>query len=116
MRKLYRLLKASDFKSVLDKRKCVVKNDCFSLYYAANNLTHARIGISASNKIGNAVIRVKVRRQVRAIIATISKKHDVYNLPVDVVIIIRTDFAKATYQDNYDKLNKAFSFLATMRK
>ena len=114
MRKLYRLLKASDFKSVLDKRKCVVKNDCFSLYYAANNLTHARI--SASNKIGNAVIRVKVRRQVRAIIATISKKHDVYNLPVDVVIIIRTDFAKATYQDNYDKLNKAFSFLATMRK
>lgn len=116
MKKLYRLLKSNDFKSVLDKRLLVVKNDCFSFYYKNSELTHIRIGISVSNKIGDAVIRVKARRQIRAMISSIDKELSVYSLPYDVVIITRNGFIKNSYQDTYKDLSLAFSSLAKMRK
>lgn len=112
MKKLYRLLKAEDFKSVLDKRKCIIKNDSLSLYYAHNDLPHTRIGISVSNKLGNAVVRVKIRRQVRAIIASIDKDLDVYNRHIDVVIICRMGFKNTPFIENYKYLLSAFTSLA----
>lgn len=34
------------------------------LYFAANTLGHARIGITASRKVGNAVARHRLKRQI----------------------------------------------------
>lgn len=37
------------------------------LHYARNSLGHARLGITASRKVGNAVVRNRLKRRVREI-------------------------------------------------
>lgn len=115
MKKLYRLLKSSEFKSVLDKRHCILKDSSFSIYYAGNDLTHVRIGISVSNKIGDAVTRVRIRRQIRAMIADINKEYNCYSFNEDVVIIVRSGFTSKTYQENKLVLSNVFASLLNMR-
>ena len=56
-----------DFKKVLDCRKSTASKE-FVVYRKNNNLSGARIGISVSSKIGNSVIRHKVKRQISNII------------------------------------------------
>ena len=70
MKKEYRLLKNKDFKNVLDERKSVACGE-FIVYKKKNELNHARIGISVSSKIGNSVVRHKVKRQISEMIREI---------------------------------------------
>ena len=63
MKKEYRLLKNQDFKEVLDKRKHVSREN-LKVYHKTNDLDHCRIGVSVSSKIGNSVVRHKIKRQV----------------------------------------------------
>ena len=111
MKKLYRLLKAQDFKDVLDKRKCVLKNSSFSVYVSEGDKNHIQIGISVSTKVGNAVTRVKCRRQVRAMISTIDKLNHCYSLPLRIVIIVKKDYLKKEDLENFTVLKKVFSSL-----
>lgn len=48
-------------------------NRTFIIYYLKNDIGHARIGISVSKKLGKAVIRNKIKRQVRMIVKEINK-------------------------------------------
>lgn len=107
MKKACRLTKSEDFKKVLDKRHCAGKNESVSVFYASNNLNHARIGVSVSTKIGNAVVRVRTRRQLRAQINLV----DVLGKPFDIVIIAHPGYLKKSFQENTEILNKAFSNL-----
>lgn len=47
------------------RRKCSAGNSELVVYVAPNNLEHARLGIIVSRKVGNAVARARVRRQIR---------------------------------------------------
>ena len=40
-----------------------------NLYYLKNNLGYARVGISVPTKAGCAVVRNKIKRQIRAVLA-----------------------------------------------
>lgn len=40
------------------------QSEAVILYFAANTLGHARIGITASRKVGNAVARHRLKRQI----------------------------------------------------
>lgn len=112
MRKSFRLLKSQDFKTVLDQRHCAGKNSSVSVFYASNNIQHARIGVSVSSKLGNAVTRVRVRRQLRAQINLL----DVLDLPVDVVIIAHTGFLTKSFQENTEILRNCFSRICAPSK
>ncbi len=107
MKAIYRLKKSGDFKKVLDRRQCAFKNESFSLHWTANDLGHARIGLSVSSKIGNAVTRVRVKRQLRAQIDLLN----VLDKPVDAVIIVKSGYISHTFEENLNFLNSAFDIL-----
>lgn len=102
MKKANRLKKASDFKAVLDQRHCAGKNKSMSVYYAANSLGYARIGLSVSVKLGDAVTRVRIRRQLRAQINLAS----ILDKPYDLVIIARLGYSESTFKENLTTLKK----------
>ena len=112
MKKSCRLTESKDFKKVLDQRHCAGKNESVSVFYAPNSLTHAIIGVSVSNKLGNAVLRVRVRRRLRAQINLC----DVLGKPYDIVIIAHSGYLKKSFQENTEILNKAFNRLANPSK
>jgi len=54
------------------------------LHYARNSLGHARLGITASRKVGNAVVRNRLKRRVREIFRRWPERRSVP--AVDVVV------------------------------
>lgn len=104
MKKYLRLTKSEDFKKVLDQRHCAGKNAAISVFYAANDLPHARIGISVSTKVGNAVVRVRIRRQLRAQINLC----EILEKPYDVVIIAHPGYLKKSFWENAEILKEVF--------
>ena len=68
MKVLNRIKKNVEFNVVIDEGQ-VIKADSVALYFLENKLGYTRIGISIPKKSGIAVIRNKMKRQIRAIIA-----------------------------------------------
>ena len=87
MKKEYRVKKNEDFSRII-KRKQSMANLTFIIYYLKNDIGHARIGISVSKKLGKAVIRNKIKRQVRMIVKETINLDDNY----DYIVIVRNKF------------------------
>jgi ribonuclease P protein component len=64
---------------------------CFAL---PNELGSPRLGISASQKIGNAVVRNKAKRLARELF----RNHKPL-IPIDIVIIPRREMVKASWRN-----------------
>lgn len=106
MKKINRLLDNKDFTKVLNKgRKAKVEG--YLVAVKSNKEQHAHIGVSVSKKVGKAVIRVRVRRQIRAMIGSF----DIYSLPYDIVIIPNPSFLQQSYEQNLEKLKEALNKL-----
>jgi ribonuclease P protein component len=101
MKKKYRLLKNQDFKKVLDYRKLVSREN-FKIYHKTNDLNHFRVGISVSSKIGNSVVRHKIKRQVVSMLDQILD----LSLSYDIIVIVRSKYLDNSYLDNYKGLEK----------
>lgn len=109
MRKLYIVKNSRDFEYIIKNGKCI-KNRSYVIYYIKNNLLYNRFGISVGKKIGNAVIRNKYKRKLRAIIDN-SKK--VYINNQDYIIILRG----SAKDKDYHELEKDFlSLMNNIRK
>lgn len=76
-----------EFQNVIEKG-LLERTSCFNLYYLQNNLGYPRVGISVPTKSGNAVIRNKIKRQIRAILANELRE----NLSFDLIFIARKKF------------------------
>ncbi len=86
MKKQYRVKKNQEIELIL-KEKRFSKNRYFSLYQRINPETiHFRYAISVGKKIGNAVVRNKIKRQVTSIIDNLNLN---LNSNTDVFIIVR---------------------------
>lgn len=106
MKKEYRLLKNQDFKVVLDNHRGVSR-ETFKVFYKKNDLGHCRVGVSVSSKIGNSVVRHKIKRQVVSMLDKCVKLNDA----IDLVIIIKQNYLQHTYEENYDVLEKSIDYL-----
>lgn len=66
MKKRYRIKKEQDFKLVFKKGKSYA-NRQFVVYLRDHpEVSHLRLGISVSKRLGNAVQRNKIKRRIRA--------------------------------------------------
>ena len=101
MKKEYRLLKNQDFKSVLDYHKSVSRENV-TIYHKNNDLGHCRVGVSVSSKIGNSVVRHKIKRQVVSMLDACVPT----DCAIDLVVIIRKKYTEKSYAENYDIISK----------
>lgn len=87
MKVKYRVKKHNEFQKVIAEGK-IEKTSSLTLYFLENNLGYARVGISIPTKSGSAVIRNKMKRQIRAIL---SKELDL-NKSFDLIFIARRNY------------------------
>ena len=82
-----RIKKYSEFQKVIEAAD-VKKTGFFVSYRLANELGYSRFGISVPKKTGNAVVRNRVKRQIRAAIGLSTN----FEESVDIVIIVRRSY------------------------
>ena len=99
MKKEYRVKKNEDFSYII-KHKQSLANRSFIIYYVKNDLNHARIGISVSKKLGKAVIRNKIKRQVLMIVQQTINFNDNY----DYIVIVRNKYLDLDFISNLNEL------------
>ncbi|MCQ2741946.1 MAG: ribonuclease P protein component [Bacilli bacterium] len=102
MKRQFRILKHQEFDRIIRSGKSL-RTPHFSLCYETNELGYSRIGIAVGKANGKAVVRVKEKRQVRAIFA----ERDDYRVNVNLIVIIRPSYDPERYQEAKDELNKA---------
>lgn len=100
LKKLFRIRKSKEYSNTYkDGLKIIGKY--LIVYALINNLSINRFGIVASKKLGNAVMRNRARRRIRAIAGGSVKR---LQPGYDIVIIARQSMARA----DYDRLEKDF--------
>ncbi len=72
-----------------------VRGDCLFLSFVALPQLHHRFGIIVSKRVGKAVERNYIKRQLRAILDAISSD---IRPGYDIVVIVRPDAKRCTFQ------------------
>ena len=89
------LKKNADFQIVYKEGKSFA-NKYLVMYVKENDLGINRIGISVSKKVGNSVVRHRVKR---LILESYRLHEDMFNSGLDMVIIARTTAKEKGYHD-----------------
>jgi ribonuclease P protein component len=100
MRREYSIKDNKDFRRVYRYGKSKVDNTLV-IYAAKSNKENSRVGFSVSKKVGNAVIRNKIKRRLREIFR---KNVLNFNNTFDIVVVAR----KAAATADYKMLEKSF--------
>ena len=87
------LKRSRDFKEVYNHKRSVA-NRLLVLYVRENSLSVNRLGISISRKVGNAVIRNRIKRLIKEQMRT--QEEDLTN-GYDLVIIARINAAQSDF-------------------
>ncbi len=103
MKKAFRIKKNEEFSKLIAKKQSTAFAS-YIIYYDHRQEDHARIGISVSKKLGKAVMRNKIKRQIRMMIA---EEIDLRSYPYDVIIIARKSYLENDYLTNKKGLAKA---------
>ena len=102
MKKDYRIKKNEEFSEIISHKKSI-SNATFVFYLGEKKEEHARVGLSVSKKLGNAVIRNKIKRQIRMMFLEI---FDFEKYPYDVICIARNKYLAQSYDSNEVELEK----------
>ncbi len=84
MKKINIIKKERDFDRIIKKNK-PYKNKYFLFFVSQNIIDTYRFGISVSTKVGNAVIRNKIKRQIKNILDMYKNK---FKKGFDCIIIV----------------------------
>ena len=84
-----------DFTNIINNGR-YVKNKCLVLYFMPNKEDKYRVGVTASKKLGNAVVRNKIKRQLRNIVHKYKKS---YQNGWDYIIIVRNSYIDCSFKE-----------------
>ena len=105
MKIVNRIKKSDDFLLTIKKGKAY-RSDCYTIHIAKNSYDHIRVGLSVSSKLGGAVIRNRIKRQVRSMCDSII---DYDKNSLDIVIVVRKPYLSKEFQDNRSQLSDLLS-------
>ena len=105
--KVINRIKASDDFALAIKKGRAQRNQSFVIHYRPNEYTYTRVGISVSSKLGNAVVRNLVKRQIRSMFDSLI---DYNSQSFDIVIIAKANFLNRSYDDNKQLLQELLKF------
>ena len=100
MKVINRIKKSDDFLLTIKKGK-TYRADVYTLHISSNPYSYTRVGISVSSKLGNAVTRNRIKRQVRSMCDSLI---DYTKQSLDIVIVVRKPFLNGTFNDNKSHL------------
>ncbi|MBQ9023632.1 MAG: ribonuclease P protein component [Bacilli bacterium] len=100
MKKINIIKKNYDINNIINKRN-MIKNKYFYIYKDNNSINNYRFAICVSKKIGNAVTRNKIKRQIKDIL---DKSNLVFKTNNDYVIIIRNEINNLNYKEIKENL------------
>lgn len=100
-KKSERLRKNNEFISVMKGKRLSV--DGLSLFYEPNDTGNFRVGISVSKKLGNAVRRNRLKRQLRS---CISRAIGTHAAGYDLVFVARQGLAGMGYDEMLNAVEK----------
>lgn len=96
----HRIKDHREFQELFHNKKCV-GNDIYVVYYKESKNDYSRVGVAVSKKLGNAVRRNLIKRQVRAIVRDISE----FQEPFDAIIVVSKGYKVDEFSKCHDKLN-----------
>lgn len=94
--------KKEDFNSII-KTCPFFKNKYFTIYIRKREENISNFGLAISKKVGNAVVRNKLKRQLRMII---DKNKDIFSKSCDYIIMIKKECVEASFQELEKKLTE----------
>lgn len=100
MKVINRIKKSEDFAVTINKGH-LHRLPSYKIFAIKNEFGYTRVGLSVSSRLGCAVTRNRIKRQVRAICDEII---DYNKESLDIVIIVRSAFLDKTFNDNKTQL------------
>lgn len=88
-------LKNNEIKAVFEDKKSY-GNRLLVMYLKENDLNYNRIGISVSKKVGNSVIRHRVKRLIKE---SLRLNDGLFNIGLDIVVIARESAKGKSYEE-----------------
>ena len=95
MKKKEVVKKKEEFNTII-KNCPYKKNRYFTIYIRKRELSKPCFGLAISKKVGNAVTRNRLKRQVRAIV---DKNKVIFSKSCDYIIMIKKDCVDASFQE-----------------
>ena len=109
MKTINRIKSNEEFGATVKTGK-VLKESPYIIHYISNGLTYSRIGLSVSKKVGDAVTRNRIKRQVRAMCDSL---FDYSSHTFDIVIVVKKEFLDQSFDNNKSSLNNMLSRIGT---
>ena len=106
--KIINRIKANDDFATTIKKGKAQRDQSYVIHYCTNSLNYTRVGISVSSKLGNAVVRNHIKRQIRSMCDSFI---DYENQTFDIVIIAKQGFLDNSYDDNLASLKRILNFV-----
>ena len=104
MKREQRLRTPADFRRVRDHAPRGWPHPLLVLYAAPNDLGRTRVGITVSSRVGNAVVRNRVRRRLRE---ALRARLDRLASGRDILVVARPASAEATWSELSSALDAA---------
>ena len=102
MKKRDRVKSNTLFNNIIQNGKHL-KNKYYVICYKKKSFEKNKYGIAVGTKIGNAVVRNKIKRQIRSIL---DKNHYLFPNYHDYIIICKKEILNLTYQEMESELIK----------
>lgn len=83
------------------------------LFFAANDLSYSRIGITATKKLGKATLRNRLKRWTREVYRHEREPLGLDQRPVDIVVNVKPNAAGASWVEYRDDLQKVLRRVAS---
>ncbi len=99
--KKYEIIKRKEEFNQIIKNCPYLKNKYFTIYIRKREKKYPCFGLAISKKVGKAVLRNKLKRQVKMII---DQNKDIFSNSVDYIIMIKKDCAFTFFQEMERKL------------
>ena len=110
--KAKRLAKRAEFLRVYENGRKLFSRYAV-LFFAANDLTHSRLGITATKKLGKANIRNRLKRWTREVYRRQRAPLGIDDRALDIVVNVKPNAADATFQQYSHDLSAALARMLT---
>ena len=105
MKVINRIKRNEEFANTVKKGRAL-KETPYIVHFLPNELFVCRVGLSVSKRIGNAVMRNRIKRQTRAMCDSLI---DYSSHTIDVVIVIKEEFLNSDFERKKKVLNNLLS-------